>query len=950
MSLWPSTLRGKTIGAVILIALLAVGNVVVIQLLLRNTDNVAATLNLAGKMRMLSQRIMLETVAEQFFSDGNWPEVTQRYADFNAAYSALRDGGQAYGLSVQALPASLFPELDAIAGSWQQYQKEVSAIHEILHHAEKASAGQILQAIAASDKLWGDTEALLNRLIEYFNAQQQRALWVSLLLFILDSALLILGYMLISRRVLSPVQTMAGQCLEIAKGNYSIRNHIQSSDELGSLAQALNNSAGHIEKLLCEVAQERSASAQMQAMFDGLTASTTVGIYMLDAQMNFVYVNTYMASLTGYSEAEMVNHFPLSKIFTPADFEKVHTRVQERLQGHVHSDRYEQKLQRGDGTEVEVEIFGSAMQYQGRPAIIGMMQDISVRKRNEASMRRASLVYAHTSEAMVVTDPNGVVLDLNPAFTTITGYKSEEILGKRLNILSSGRHNKGFYKDMWGTLKEQGRWSGDLYNKRKNGEDFIERLTITTSYNEDGSINSYIGLFTDVTKLRQREAIIWRQAHYDHLTQLPNRQMFQESLLCAIEEARQAEKSFALVFLDLDFFKEVNDTFGHDEGDELLRQVASRLQSCIRSSDLVARLGGDEFILILHNLQNPQKDIHPLCEKVLRAISQPYTLGENTVQISASAGVTFYPQDGVDGIQLLKHADLAMYAAKEKGRNKFCTFDPVMEVETQNRRLLLRDLQQGVEKQEFVLRYQPIVDMRSGLTVKAEALVRWEQPLRGLVSPGDFIPLAEESGLIVPLGNWIFTQAAEQTQYWRTHGAPDFVVSVNVSPVQLLSPEQQHTQWLETLQALHLPGKALVLEITEQVLLDADAASDMKLHALQNAGLQLALDDFGTGYSSLSYLKRFAIDYIKIDRSFVCHLPEDTEAVALCQAIIVMAHQLGIQVVAEGVETQAQHNILQQAECDFGQGFWYSKPLMPHELTQRLAAEQHPDEQSLFNF
>ena len=393
------------------------------------------------------------------------------------------------------------------------------------------------------------------------------------------------------------------------------------------------------------------------------------------------------------------------------------------------------------------------------------------------------------------------------------------------------------------------------------------------------------------------------------------------------------------MFLDLDFFKEVNDTFGHDEGDELLRQVARRLRSCVRSSDLVARLGGDEFTLLLPGLQQSQ-DIDPLCRKLLHVVAQPYELTNNTARISVSAGVTFYPRDGYDGIELLKHADLAMYAAKDKGRNQYCVFEPAMEAAAQSRRLLLRDLEIGLDEQQFTLHYQPIVQLRTQRIVKAEALLRWQHPQRGLVGPGEFIELTEESGLIVPLGDWVLREAANQLTQWRSTLDADFRLSVNVSPIQLHSGSHQVAPWLEHLRSLQLPGEALTIEITERVLLEPDPLSDGKLNALQEAGMQLALDDFGTGYSSLSYLKRFDIDYIKIDRSFVSHLSRDSQDLVLCQAIIAMAHQLGIHVVAEGVETQEQHDILLAAGCDYGQGYWYCRPIAAAALSERLRQQQ----------
>ena len=938
MSLWPRTLKQKTILVVVLVALLALGNVVTLQAMLRRFDDIGATVNLAGKMRMLSQRIALEALAENLAQGGNWPEVQERYASFTESYTALRQGGTAYGLPVRPVDPLFTPTLDQLHHAWQHFQTVVNAAHATIHAQNNLSRIQVLEIMAASDDLWAHSENLVNQLVEFSGQVQQRALWASFLLFGIDIFVLLIGFFIIQSRVIRPVQEISAQCAEMIIGNYSIRNKITAGDELGQLAAVLNQAAEQIEKLLLDIATERSAVAQMQAMFNGLAENDVAGIYMISSELKLIYANDQLATMLGYSKEDLTCNFAAERMFAPKSVALVRTKILDRLEGRAHSTRYETIAIHANGTTFDVEIFGTSMMYQGQPAIIGMLIDISARKRTEDSMRRAALVYQHTSEAMVVTDPNGVVLDINPAFATITGYRADEIIGRRLNILSSGRHDRDFYKTMWDALKKSGTWSGDIYNIRKNGEEFIERLTITTSFNTDGSINSHIGLFTDVTKLRQREAVIWRQAHFDDLTQLPNRQMFQESLLSTIEFSRREQKIFALVFLDLDFFKEVNDTFGHDEGDELLRQVASRLQSCVRSTDLVARLGGDEFVLILHNTKS-REDIFSICKKVLENISKPYNLTNNIVNISVSAGITFYPEDGQDGRTLLKHADLAMYAAKDKGRNQFAVFDIEMEQEAQSRRMLLRDLQKGLDKKEFLLYYQPIVAMQTGKIVKAEALIRWDQPLRGRVNPGDFIPLAEESGMIVPLGNWIFNEATEQLAAWRTQYMPDFSLSVNVSPVQLLSTDLDCKQWLEKLTQLNIPSQALVIEITERMLLESDKVSDENINTLQTAGIELALDDFGTGYSSLSYLKRFDINYIKIDRSFVCNLHRASEDVALCQAIIVMAHQLGIQVVAEGVETQEQHSILLEAGCDFGQGYWYCKPITATEMTQRLVQE-----------
>jgi diguanylate cyclase (GGDEF)-like protein/PAS domain S-box-containing protein len=544
---WPRTLRRKVILAFVLAAFLAVGNILVVRSLLRESDGLAAAVNVAGKMRMLSQRITLEALAGAAMPQR--ADHLRRYRDtFDQAYRALMSGGEAYGLRVPQVGLSQARQLAAVGHDWQIYQESVAVFSPA---ARSAAGGDPEPLLAAGDQLLGSAEALLDSLVRHARDVQQNALYNSYILFALNLVLLLLAYALVSRQVLRPIRRLVEQCRELASGNFAVRSRLRRRDELGSLGGALDESAAHIERLLAEVARER------------------------------------------------------------------------------------------------------------------------------VSLQQAALVYEHTSEAMVVTDVDGYVQNINPAFTAVTGYRAAEIVGKRLNVLSSGRHDRDFYRDMWQSLAQSGRWSGDIWNRRKSGEEFVERLTINTSYNPDGSVNCRIGLFSDVTEKRRREALIWRQAHYDHLTQLPNRQMFHASLQRCIEDAHNSGPYFALMFLDLDLFKEVNDTFGHDEGDELLRLVSRRLTGCIRDSDLAARLGGDEFTLIIQRLNHPD-DVRPVCRKVLDAIAQPYTLSGNTVHISASVGVAFHPRDGEDAATLLKRADLAMYAAKQKGRNRYCLFSPEM--------------------------------------------------------------------------------------------------------------------------------------------------------------------------------------------------------------------------------------------------------------------------------
>lgn len=669
-------MRQKALLAFTLVVLLAIGNVSIVQLLLRESDGVAATLNVAGKMRMLGQRIGLETLAARRNPDPPDPASTDLSAAFEAAHDALRFGGHVFGLDIRPVPAALAPQLQDIRQAWLRYRRAVDALADAPVEApgERAAVADLTRAGA---DLLARTEALVDRLVARAKEIQRRALYSAYALFALDLLLLGLAGWVVSRRILRPIHTLARQCRALAAGDHGARSSLPPGDELGELGRALNDSAAHIEQLLQDVEKEHAALADAQAMFDGLSANTVAGIYMVDETLRFTYANERMADMLGYSQAELMDGFPLERLFVGPAYETVRAQALDRFEGHETRTRYECAARRGDGEQIELEIFGSLMKLHGRPTLIGIMFDITERKRAEVSARRAALVYAHTSEAMVVTDANGVIQDVNPAFTAVTGYGPQDVLGRTMSVLSSGRHGEDFYRAMWADLQATGRWNGDIHNRRKSGEEYVERLSINTSYNEDGSVNCRIGLFSDVTEKRRREASIWHQAHYDHLTQLPNRQMFEENLRRSIQHTRQGGLPFALLFLDLDLFKDVNDTLGHEAGDQLLRLVARRLSECVRSSDLVARLGGDEFTLLIRDLQNPD-DIFSLADKILDSLSQPFSLGGHTVRISASMGASFHPRDGDSDSELLRAADLAMYAAKEQGRNHFRVYSADM--------------------------------------------------------------------------------------------------------------------------------------------------------------------------------------------------------------------------------------------------------------------------------
>ena len=505
-------------------------------------------------------------------------------------------------------------------------------------------------------------------------------------------------------------------------------------------------------------------------------------------------------------------------------------------------------------------------------------------------------------------------------------------------MLSSGRHDREFYQAMWKEINTTGRWQGEIWNRRKSGEFFLEGITINTIYNDDGSVHRYVSLFSDITQKKESEDLIWQQANFDILTGLPNRHMFYDRLEHAIKKSNRSGLPMALMLLDIDHFKEVNDTLGHAQGDILLVEAARRIAEYVRGSDTVARLGGDEFTIILSEVA--ANNVEKIAQNIIERLAAPFQLRQETAFVSASVGITLYPNDAQDIDTLIKNADQAMYLAKNLGRNRFGYFTAALQEAAQTRMRLGKDLRNALPRKQLAVYYQPIVEMATGKIYKAEALVRWQHPERGMVSPMQFIPVAEESGLIHEIGDWVFHEAARQLQRWRELFVPEFQISVNVSPVQFRQNSVDNDlSWTSQLRAMGLPGQSLAVEITESLLLNAEINVTDRLLSFRDAGVQVALDDFGTGYSSLSYLKKFDIDYLKTDQSFIRNLEEDPDDMALCEAIIVMAHKLGLKVIAEGVETERQRDLLAAYGCDYAQGWLYSTAV-PSEQFEALLQGQ----------
>ncbi|NTV10551.1 MAG: EAL domain-containing protein [Zoogloea sp.] len=573
---------------------------------------------------------------------------------------------------------------------------------------------------------------------------------------------------------------------------------------------------------------------------------------------------------------------------------------------------------------------------------IAVKEDITERKRAEDEMRLHATVFDTATEGIIVTDAENRIKTVNTAFTRITGYSRNEAVGLNPSFLHSGRHDRAFYEKMWLTLQHDGNWAGEIWNRRSDGTVYPEWLSIAAIKNEQGEIQEFVGIFSDVTQRKQDEERIQRQANYDALTELPNRSLLQDRLAQAISTARRNSTQVAVLFMDLDRFKAVNDTFGHVVGDQLLCLVSRRLRDGLRQQDTVARFGGDEFVIMLPDVHG-SNHVAAVAEKLIASVSEPFLLVERELFVGASVGVALYPDDAEDADTLLRNADMAMYQAKESGRSCCRFYTTAMNESTQARLELERSMRQALERGEFVLEYQPVFSCAGGRMESVEALLRWQHPQLGMVYPDHFIGLAEESGLIAPIGLWVLQTACHQTAAWRRDHPQlaDLRVAVNLSSRQWqlgLEPEAIAA----VLEESGLPASALVLEITESLVLEGTDDAITWLHRIRALGVELAVDDFGTGYSSLSYLKRFPVGELKIDRSFVRDLPEDAGSASLVRAILSMAASLGLNVVAEGVETAAQYQFLQHAGCGFIQGYLLGRPLRPERIPE--VGSGHPED------
>jgi diguanylate cyclase (GGDEF)-like protein/PAS domain S-box-containing protein len=571
--------------------------------------------------------------------------------------------------------------------------------------------------------------------------------------------------------------------------------------------------------------------------------------------------------------------------------------------------------------------------------LTGTLHDITERKYVEDKLRLSATVFENTSEGVMIADSSGHIISVNRAVTTITGYSADELIGKTPAILKSGRQDQQFYASLWQSIRETGHWQGELWNRRKNGDIYPEWLNISVARNEHGEVTNHVAIFSDISAMKESESKLKHLAHHDPLTGLPNRMLLNARMHQSMAYARRNNTILAILFLDLDKFKMINDTLGHPVGDLLLQEVARRLTDCLREEDTISRLGGDEFVVLLENLGDTCL-ASSIAQKINAALAKKFQLLQHEIFISCSIGISIFPNDGDDIDVLFKNADSALYRAKELGRDNYQYYTADMSTRAMERMLLENDLRHALERNELLIYYQPQADLYNGSIIGMEALLRWQHPQNGLMLPASFIPLAEETGLINPIGEWVLRTACARLKTWMDAGMCKSRVSVNLSSIQF----KQKNLVEVVAAALHdsgLPPECLELELTESMIMHDAESTILLLQQIKALGVRIAIDDFGTGYSSLSHLKRFPIDRIKIDQSFVRNITTDPADAAVSQAIISMSHSLNMTTVAEGVETEAQLEFLRSRHCNEIQGFHFSHPLPEREMERLMQTGYH---------
>jgi diguanylate cyclase (GGDEF)-like protein/PAS domain S-box-containing protein len=804
---------------------------------------------------------------------------------------------------------------------------------------------KIEQPVILNDKLLGKVKLSIDTSLIWEEILLSLAASIGAMMLALLLSMLLVRRMI--EHIMMPISRLSESASNIAiTHQYNRRVEKIADDELGMMTEQFNLMLNEVEKRDQELSNQTNfledevknrtqtinkSMKEMQSLLDSMAE----GAYGVDKQGHCTFVNLAFLRILGYAYAseligkpihELIQHSYLDGKPYPVTEGKVCDAYRHSLSIHKVNEVFWRK----DQVPVPVEYWSQPVVIDDvvQGAIVTFI-DITERNLSENNLRIAATAF-ESQEGMMITDASSIILRVNKAFTEITGFTTEDAVGKTPRILRSDRQNESFYAAMWARINHAGAWDGELWNKRKDGTVFPERLVITAVKNENGIVTNYVATLTDITLSRAAAAEIENLAFYDSLTQLPNRRLLFDRIKQALAYSTRNGKDGAVLFLDLDHFKTLNDTLGHDVGDMLLKQVAERLTASVREGDTVARLGGDEFVVLLEDLSElaieAAEQAETIGEKILSALNQPYQLGKHEYQTTPSIGVVLFSNHGESQDSLLKHADIAMYQSKKLGRNRLSFFDPHMQDAINTRVDMERELRKALEKQQFQLYYQMQVNSL-GQALGAEVLIRWIHPERGMISPFHFIPLAEDTELILPIGQWVLETACAQLKLWQqTEHTKALTLSVNVSAKQFRQADFV-MQVQATLQRYAIDPSLLKLELTESMLLDDIEGIIATMTALKALGIRFSLDDFGTGYSSLQYLKKLPLYQLKIDQSFVRDIATDSSDRALVLTIITMAHSLDLNVIAEGVETEEQRQFLIENGCQDYQGYLFAKPM-----------------------
>lgn len=713
-----------------------------------------------------------------------------------------------------------------------------------------------------------------------------------------------------------------------------VQMRIRNMLEVRLLFQKLDHANHELEKMIQKRAVELRETKALLHRNQVLMQNSKDGIHIMNMNGDIVEANETFCHMLGYAQDE------ISRLNVAGwDAKWSAKELRERFKWLIgKSEKFETVHRRKDGTLIDVEVATCGMEIDGKFFLYAASRDISERKRNEEALRVAAVAF-ETHDAILITDAMANIVRVNRAFTDITGYGEEEVLGKNPRIMSSGRQDKEFYIEMWQQLLHTGSWSGEIWDRRKSGQIYPKWLNITAVKNDKQEITHYVAIFSDITVRKQADEEIRNLAFYDALTRLPNRRLFHDRFRAGLTISARRNDYGAVLFIDLDRFKVLNDTMGHDYGDLLLVEVAGRIKSCVREMDTVARLGGDEFVVLLEGIgaamEEASRRAGTVAEKIREYLSMPYCLKEFEHHNSPSIGISLFNGSKISVDELMQQADMAMYQAKSAGRNVVRFFDPVMQQKVAMRASLENDLHNAIALGQMQLFYQVQVD-KMHRPLGAEVLLRWIHPHRGLVMPGQFIPIAEESSLILQIGDWVLEQACCQLGRWRNREQTrNLLLAVNVSPKQF---SQQN--FVEKIAAMldkhHVEPRLLKLELTENLVLHDMKSAVSKMHALKQLGIGLSMDDFGTGYSSLAYLKDLPLDQIKIDQSFIRGISNHGNDALLVRTIIKLAENFNMEVIAEGVESEDQLEFLASHACPSYQGFYFGKPIAIEEFESKL--------------